>query len=825
MQARLLALVTLAVVLYVVASIAAAAVPIGAAAIVAVAVALGCALTPLWLARGASDASAPAVGWLGMLLGLALAARISLLRQTLLGELLAAVSLPAVGLALARLALERPDRPRALARLRLLAPMLALLAALAGAAGVLAALPPLWLSDRTLIAPPVWTFVPPVALAALALFALLLRLMRRFFGSDARALAANLWASMGSGAALLAGAAAAATARWRGPNADGVLAGCALAALFWLAGHVAMVRPAQVLTAGASARKLLALTAALASALAWLLWASFTGLLAAWAVSLVALALFVVVRALATRAIESRLRPHRGRLLRALSELRTSCHEALDLEELASRLLKPLRRAADLPEAAPLLATFEPARVAQLDAAGQARFHQGRELPAALRHKLEQSPGEIVVTRDLRTSLVRRPDRVPLVRALDELDALCVVPLRFADALEGALVIVRGARRAPLTLEELLAIEELARSVAPLIASFASLERTRRRAELSEAAQRASTLRLEQQEGELEELREQLNGIKARLGLPLPAREPVHYAPAMRTLLGRLREQAAQELPLLLHGEEGIDYASLAQAVHRASGRAQEPLVLVDGLGLSEEGAYARLFGSGDGASHKPGVLELVGRGTVLLFDLPAVPAALQHALAGAFAERELRTEQGVARPFQARVIATARRDLGELVRSGALVRELARWLEHTTHRVPPLRERSEDFESLLLFALDRAARVSGKNAKGIDEEALRVLLAHDFPGNEAELAATIERAFLRARGARITAADLDAQLAPARARVTGTWVEQERAILMRVMRQTGGNRSRAARMLGLTRPELEEKLRRVGPERAKRDN
>jgi DNA-binding NtrC family response regulator len=824
-QARLLALVTLAVVLYVVASIAAASVPIDGAALLAIAVALGCALTPVWLARDGSDTGAPSVAWLGMLLGVALTARISLLRPTLLGELLAAVSLPAVGLTLARLALERPDRPRALARLRLLAPLLALLAGLAGVAGALAALPPVWLSDRTLIAPPTWVLVPPVALAALALFAVLLRLSRRLFGSDAHALAANLWASMGSGAALVATAVTAVLALTRPAERSWILVASALAALFWLAGHVAMVRPAQVLTAGASARRLLALTVALAVAIGWVVWASAALPLASWASTLSALALFLFVHVLATRFAESRLPPDRGRLLRALRDVRASCQEAVDYEELASRVLKPLRRAARLPEASPLLATFEPRRVAQLDAAGHARLHPGRELPAALQRKLEQSPGEIVVTRDLRATLVRRPDQVSLVRALEELDALCVVPMRFSDALEAALIVARGRRRAPLTLEELLALEELAHALAPQVAGFASLERTRRRAECAEAEQRSLTLRLEQQTGELEELRAQLSGVKARLGLPLPVREPVHYAPAMRALLGRLREQAVQDLPLLLQGEEGTDFAALAQAVHRASGRAQEPLVWVDGAGLGEEGAYARLFGSGDAVSHAPGVLELVGRGTVLVLDLPAVPLAIQRALANAIAERELRSDHGVARPFQGRIIVTARRELGELVHSGALVKELARWLERTAHWVPPLRERSEDFESLLLFALDRAARVSGKSAKGIDEEALRVLLAHDFPGNEAELAAVLERAFLRARGARITVADLDVQLAPARARVTGTWADQERAILARVLRQTGGNRSRAARMLGLSRTELEEKLRRASLERAKRDN
>jgi DNA-binding NtrC family response regulator len=114
-------------------------------------------------------------------------------------------------------------------------------------------------------------------------------------------------------------------------------------------------------------------------------------------------------------------------------------------------------------------------------------------------------------------------------------------------------------------------------------------------------------------------------------------------------------------------------------------------------------------------------------------------------------------------------------------------------------------------------LALDRAARVLGKPAKGVEAEALKALIAYDWPGNETELVSVVERAVARAEGERIAYRDLPALPAFATFTSSGSFAEQEREILRRALSNAGGNRTQAARALGLKRGILLEKLRLLG--------
>lgn len=808
MQPRFLAFFALAFVLYVVASIGAAGGELDVGVLAVTLVGSASALAPLWLrARSLSTSEASdRVASLGLVLACALGARLSLAGHSLLGEIACGVALPALGLVLLRLACVLPDAPTRLSRQRWLVPLAGVGALLAALAGVAAALPPLWFSGRSLIAPPRWAAAPWLALLGCLVCALGLRLARRALGSSARALAANLWATLGLA---VAGALLALTPFVRGSWSEVALAVAAAACLL---GHVFMVTPARVQHAGASARALLALALAAAAALAvgHVLQPLALAPLGALGACLLA---FVVAYASIARALDRALAPQHGALLRAIEEVQRSAYGALSFEEFAALVLKPLRRAAGVPEAAPLLVTFDPARCAELDAAGYARLRE-RTLSHALLERLVHRPGEAIVRSDLSGSLVRRPELAGLVRALDELGALCVLPLRAGGELEGALVIARGERRAPLTLEELLALARLSDALAPIVVSFSSLARARTRADLAEAKSRALSVDGEAQANALRALREQVSAVKAGLGLPLPERDPVQYSPPMRELTARLAQVAANDVPLCLWGETGLAYAAIAQSIHRQSGRASEPFVIVDGAGLSQEAAFAQLFGAGSERSAKPGVLTLIERGTLLVLDVAALAPSAQRALADTLSERRVRPlDTNASEPFEGRLVVTLRRSVSELCEAGALVPELARWFERTAYRVPALRERPEDLESLFLLALDRAARVFGKPAKGIEADALRALIEHAWPGNEAELVSVVERAFASAEGPRIALSDLP-PLRSAAPKTLGSFVEQEREILRRALERAGGSRTRAARALGLKRSEFNEKLR-----------
>jgi len=823
MPSCLVALFAFAFVLYVVASLGAAGVALDFGVLSIALVASANALLPLRLARASGShgmQGASLVGWLGTALALGLSGFLSLAAHGILGELLCAVALPVAALFVLRLALRVPDAPPRLRRKLPIAVAAVTVSSLGALAGLIAALPPVWIGSRALIAPYGWALVPLWAALVCTGLALVLRVLRRRLGSDAHALAANLWATLGIATGVLTFAAFALLRR-AGLGGTHVHALLALAAALLSVGHVWALAPRRVRVASTWARELFAGSTAFV-----LVAGGFVLLLAAlpqlprdaaW-LALPFVLVFLATRRLVRRVGQRLFAPHGGLLLDAIEQARRAAFGASDYAEFAARVLKPLRRAGSLPETAPQLLSFDPPRLAQLDAAGFARISD-HTLAAAITGRLTQLPGEPIVRSELSVLLPRRPELAALVRALDELDVLCAVPLIANGQIEGALLVARGARRDAVTLEELLELDRLASDLTPIAAGFLALERLHLRADQL-AAQRAQlVLRNEEQANDLDDLRAQMAAVKSGLGLPLPERDPVQYSAAMRAQTELLLRAAPHDVPLLLCAETGLSLSPIAQSIHRASGRAEEPFVILDSAELSSpEAALSRMFGVGVAADAKPGLLELIGGGTLLLLDVCALPREVQLALADVFEERRVRPLRSHASyPFEGRVVCTARRPLAELLETGALVPELGRWLTSTHFQVPPLRERPEDLESLLLLALDRAARVLGKPAKGVEAEALKALIEYDWPGNETELVSIVERAVARAEGERITYRDLPALPAFATFTSSGSFAEQEREILRRALKQAGGSRTEAARALGLKRGILVEKLRRLG--------
>jgi len=200
------------------------------------------------------------------------------------------------------------------------------------------------------------------------------------------------------------------------------------------------------------------------------------------------------------------------------------------------------------------------------------------------------------------------------------------------------------------------------------------------------------------------------------------------------------------------------------------------------------------------------------------LNDVVALTHDVQRELARALSDRRARAVDSQASyPVTARILLSARKPLPALLDHDALVPELSLWLEQTSVRVPALRERREDLESLVLLAMDRAARVLGCDVPGIAPEALAALADYDFPGNQTELEGIMERALSACGVGRVT---LDAlPPLPAGGATAGSFVDQEREILRRAMERAGGNKTRAARALGLKRTTLIDKLRRLGLE------
>ncbi|MCA9609838.1 MAG: sigma-54-dependent Fis family transcriptional regulator, partial [Myxococcales bacterium] len=516
-------------------------------------------------------------------------------------------------------------------------------------------------------------------------------------------------------------------------------------------------------------------------------------------------------------AVNRLLAPYGGRLVAGCEEALAKAVGATTLAALGEAVLPALRRAADTTDAEPLLFTIDPPRSVRVDAAAAAHVDE-RELPSALHDVLEARTGEIVVAAPLAEQVVRRADLRPLVSALESVDALCVVPLSMDFELEGALVVPRGRRRGALTLEEIDALERLGRHIGGQVAMLGQQERARLRTRDAVVEREQLSEELEAANEELSRLRADSRTLKAG-GIAERNVEPaIAYSAAMRAVMRKVDALAPVEAPVLVVGEEGTALDRVARRIHAASGRRDGAFVVPECAAVRPERSDAALFGEADEAS--PGWLRLAEGGTLLLADVPALSLEAQAKLAETLATRRAVLADGTGSyAVDARVIATSRVPLSELVALGACDVELARRLEPLVLEVPPLRDRREDLPSLVLLALDRVCRVTGRPVLGIDKEALDVLVEHDWPGNLAELSSVIERAVASADETNVRIGDLP-PLAPAAAPPDpwdGTYQEIEARILVRALERSDGNKSEAARRLGLKRTTFLDKLKRHG--------
>jgi DNA-binding NtrC family response regulator len=287
---------------------------------------------------------------------------------------------------------------------------------------------------------------------------------------------------------------------------------------------------------------------------------------------------------------------------------------------------------------------------------------------------------------------------------------------------------------------------------------------------------------------------------------------------AIQDVYNLVRRAAASASPVLITGESGTGKELVARALHQLSGRTGR-FVAVNCAALPENLLESELFGHEKGAftgadREKQGLLESANRGTLFLDEITELPAALQPKLLRSLEEGEVRRLGATkARPFDVRFVAATNRDIEHAVAQGHFRDDLY-WRLHVLHvHVPPLRERTADIPLLVEHFL------SGRTAS---PEAMAVLTAYPWPGNVRELRNALERASTLANTSEIRAQDL-----PPRIRDAGAAVvriadalrrnlplrDLERAYILEVLRQTGGNKSRAADILGLDRKTLYRKL------------
>jgi transcriptional regulator with PAS, ATPase and Fis domain len=303
------------------------------------------------------------------------------------------------------------------------------------------------------------------------------------------------------------------------------------------------------------------------------------------------------------------------------------------------------------------------------------------------------------------------------------------------------------------------------------------------------------------------------------------ARSPelVAEAPAMRRLLERVRRVACGNSSVLLLGESGTGKEVLAQAIRANGPRRSKPIVAVNAAALPESVLESELFGHERGAFtgaliRREGVFELASGGTLFLDEIGELPATTQAKLLRVLESREVRRVGGDAPvKVNARIISATNRDLLSEVRAGRFRADLYFRLAVVELEIPPLRERPEDIEPLAKALLDQLGRSHGRRGITLGKSALDALLKYTYPGNIRELRNILEHAVNFAESATIDAADLPPQVRSLRRGPAvdsfPTLQEVERRHVEAALSRSGGNKSRAAVLLGIDRKTLYHKI------------
>jgi DNA-binding NtrC family response regulator len=303
----------------------------------------------------------------------------------------------------------------------------------------------------------------------------------------------------------------------------------------------------------------------------------------------------------------------------------------------------------------------------------------------------------------------------------------------------------------------------------------------------------------------------------------------------MQDLFTLIRRVAASALPVLVTGETGSGKEVVARAIHGLSGR--RTFVAVNCAALPEHLLESELFGHSKGSftgadREKAGLFEAAHGGTLFLDEIGELPRTLQPKLLRALEEGEVRRlGSNQARQVDVRIIAATNRDLEAAVSESAFREDLFWRLNVVPLRVPPLRNRPADVPLLAEYFLQQVARTSPTSVREISPAAMAIMTTYPWPGNVRELRSVVERAAALGAGTSIEPGDLPYRLrdsALASAHVSESSQrrlplrELERRYILEVLRQTEGNRSRAAEILGLDRKTLYRKLQeyeRSGPD------
>lgn len=521
------------------------------------------------------------------------------------------------------------------------------------------------------------------------------------------------------------------------------------------------------------------------------------------------------------------------------------------VEDVVRATLDPLRDPTDVRVTGELW-LIDDSKRATLDVASTVRFSPlTHDSERALLAWLRAHPGEVAYADTMREARFERADAPLVLAALHAKEAFAAVGGTIGDILTSVLIVPRAARLEPPEWHEREALKALARRCSAALESARALETAR-----------ARTAEAERKESEAAE-RKELAERERDYALGRVARAPsavkltasletvwIGYSRPMRALDQQLRllanKDGAGDILYILCSPNGPREA-VAWRIHGHSTRAGAPCVVVDASRMHPRDASATVFGtdaSGEGDTRveaQAGAIELAGEGTLAIFDVQALSAdALAQLTALLRVNSESKTSKttrvgGITEyTLRAKILLFARKSAVDSGLPAELCELLMQQGEGESVKVPSLAARVDDLETRVLLAIERSCRVLGKEPVGIGRDAMEALRMWPWPGEDRELDEVIERAVGTAHGGRITVEDLPAPIgrpsltgAPGgatraesnamTATDTETYDALEKRILEAALERSNGNKSEAARALGLARTTFLDKLRKHG--------
>ena len=330
---------------------------------------------------------------------------------------------------------------------------------------------------------------------------------------------------------------------------------------------------------------------------------------------------------------------------------------------------------------------------------------------------------------------------------------------------------------------------------------------------------------------DVRDLREENRSLREALGKRFSHPNIVSRSPKMQEVLATVERVAPTNSTVLLGGESGVGKDLIARAIHEKSRRASGPFLKINSTAIPENLLESELFGFEKGAftgavASKPGKFELADKGTLFLDEIGDVPPVTQVKLLRVLQEREFERLGGTRTvKVDVRLIAATNKDLRQALEQGTFREDLYYRLNVVPIDIAPLRERKEDIPDLVNLFVAGFTGESGKPVEGITPEAMKILVSYHWPGNVRELQNIVERACALAKGSVLGPSDIHLDVRPAKAGngaggflPDGMTLEQwEDEMVQEALRRANGNKSQAARLLGLSRNALRYRLSKIG--------